>query len=295
MSQPHTDSNYQTIAVSVEHQVAHIRLSRPESLNTMVPAFWKELPAALRAIDAEAQARVIVISATGKHFSAGMDLAVFTGMAATFDGEPARRAERFRRLVLELQDAFNAIEEVRMPVIAAVQGGAIGGAVDLLCACDMRYCTEDAYFSVKETQIGMTADLGTLQRLPRLIPVGLARELAYTGRDFSADEALRAGFVNQVYADQEALLEGVMSIAATIAQQSPMAVSGCKHMINYALDHALSDSLNHMATWQSGMFQMPDVHTALTARQTHTTPQFDNLHGAGSQLHTMTNSDHKQD
>ncbi|MCU7555953.1 crotonase/enoyl-CoA hydratase family protein [Alteromonas sp. ASW11-19] len=295
MSQQKPENTYQTLTVSLEEQVAHIRLSRPDSMNSMVPAFWKELPAALREIDADAEARVVVISSTGKHFSAGMDLAVFTGMAGTFEGEQARRAERFRRLVLELQDAFNAIEELRMPVIAAVQGGAIGGAVDLLCACDMRYSTEDAYFSIKETQIGMTADLGTLQRLPRLIPVGLAKELAYTGRDFSADEALRAGFVNQVYADQEALLSGVMEIATVIAQQSPMAVSGCKHMINYALDHSLADSLNHMATWQSGMFQMPDVQTALAARQTGSTPQFDNLHGGGSQLHTMSKTHKEQD
>lgn len=176
---------YTTLTVSEDGPIAHIQLSRPDALNSMVPAFWNELPAAIRAIDDEARARVIVISSIGKHFSAGMDLAVFENMAKSFTGDPARRAEQMRRQVHLLQASFNVIEQARMPVLAAVQGGAIGGAVDLLCACDMRYCTEDAFFTIKETQIGMTADLGTLQRLPKLIPVGLAKELAYTGTPFS--------------------------------------------------------------------------------------------------------------
>jgi len=270
-------NSYTTISISIADEIAHIRLCRPKELNSMVDAFWTELPEAVRHIDEQALARVIVISSQGKHFSAGMDLSVFQNMGASFNGEPARRAEAFRRHVLKLQDAFNALEEVRMPVLVAAQGGVIGGAVDMISACDVRYCTEDAFFCIKETEIGMTADVGTLQRLPHLIPQGLVRELAYTGRNMMSQEARSSGLVNQVYADQDTMLNEVMKIAKTIAGHSPMAVSGCKEMLNYTRDHSVTDSLNYMATWQSGMLQMPDVMEAMTAGQQKRKPVFDNL------------------
>ncbi len=275
-------SKLETLQVSINKHIAHIQLNRPEALNSMVPAFWQELPAVVRQIDAQAQARVIVISSVGKHFSAGMDLSVFTNMAKDFQGEPARRAERTRRLVLELQDSFNALEEVRLPVLAAVQGGVIGGAVDMICAADSRYCTQDAYFTIKETELGMTADVGTLQRLPHLMPQGLIRELAYTGRNFLSEEAKDCGFVNQVYSDQATMLAAVMKIAAKIAEHSPMAVTGCKEMINYTRDHSVTDSLTYMATWQSGMFQMPDVQEAMTAGQQKRAAVYAPLHKKSS-------------
>lgn len=275
---------YTTLSVSIANHIAHVQLTRPEQLNSMNPAFWHELPTAVRAIDQHSAARVIVISSLGKHFSAGMDLSVFTEMAKDFGGEPARRGEKFRRSVLELQDSFNALEQVRMPVLVAIQGGAIGGAVDMICACDSRYCTEDAFFTIKETEIGMTADVGTLQRLPHLIPQGLVRELAYTGRNWGAQEALSQGFVNQVFTDQESMLNAVMKIAAKIAMHSPMAVAGCKEMINYTRDHTVSDSLNYMATWQSGMFQMPDIQEAMTAQQQKRMPKYEELHDKKSMM-----------
>ncbi|MBT1452467.1 crotonase/enoyl-CoA hydratase family protein [Glaciecola sp. XM2] len=261
----------------VNEHIAHITLSRPEQLNSMIPAFWTELPSLVRALDARGDVRVIVISSTGKHFSAGMDLSVFTNMAEDFKGEPARRAENMRRSILALQDAFNALEEARMPVLVAIHGGAIGGAVDMVCAADCRYCTEDTFFTIKETQIGMTADVGTLQRLPHLIPQGLIRELAYTGRNWSAHEALAQGFVNQIYPSQEAMLDAVMKIARNIAINSPMAVTGCKQMINYTRDHSVSDSLDYMATWQAGMLQMPDVFEAMEAQKSRRLPIFEPL------------------
>jgi enoyl-CoA hydratase len=275
---------YTTLSVSIANHIAHVRLTRPEQLNSMNPAFWHELPNAVRSIDQHSAARVIVISSLGKHFSAGMDLSVFTQMGKDFGGEPARRGEKFRRSVLELQDSFNALEQVRMPVLVAIQGGAIGGAVDMICACDSRYCTEDAFFTIKETEIGMTADVGTLQRLPHLIPQGLVRELAYTGRNWGAQEALAQGFVNQVFADQEAMLKAVMKIASKIAMHSPMAVAGCKEMINYTRDHSVADSLNYMATWQSGMFQMPDIQEAMTAQQQKRMPEYEELHDKKSMM-----------
>ena len=271
---------YSTLEVKQEGHIAHVVLNRPDAMNSMIPEFWTELPAAIREIDDEGKTRVIVISSTGKHFSAGMDLSVFLNMKEDFKGDPSRRAERMRRMVMLLQDSFTAIEQARMPVIGAVQGGAIGGAVDLLSACDMRYCTQDAFFTIKETQLGMTADVGTLQRLPKLIPIGIVKELAYTGRNFGAAEAQQLGFVNQVFDDQTAMLDAVMKIAQQIAMNSPLAVSGTKTMINYAVEHTVAESLTYMATWQAGMFQMEDVFKAMEAQKTKTLPEYPPLYPA---------------
>lgn len=171
-----------------------------------------------------------------------------------------------------------------MPVLVAAQGGVIGGAVDMISACCSRYCTEDAFFCIKETAIGMTADVGTLQRLPHIMPMGLVRELAYTGRNLSAREAESCGFVNKVFASEQAMLDSVMEIAQTIAAHSPMAVHGCKHMITYTRDHNVTDSLDHMATWQAGMFQMPDIQAAIQAQQTKQTPEYPDLHNQFSRM-----------
>ena len=259
--------SYQTFSVQVEEHIAHLQLNRPDACNAMNKVFWQEFPDALRKLDAEAEARVLVISSVGKHFSAGMDLEIFTQPdPQMFNGEAGRRAEAMRRLVLQLQECFTLLESIRIPVISAIQGGCIGGALDLVCATDMRYCTDNAYFTVKETELGMTADLGTLQRLPQLIPSGLARELAYTARKMSATEAKSAGLVNQTFPTQEALLDAVMSTAATIAAQSPLAITGCKQMMNYARDHSVNDSLSYMATWQAGMFQPEDMLQTFSAK-----------------------------
>lgn len=259
--------SYQTFTVQVEEHIAHLQLNRPDACNAMNKVFWQEFPDALRKLDAESEARVLVISSVGKHFSAGMDLEIFTQPdPQMFNGEAGRRAEAMRRLVLQLQECFTLLESIRIPVISAIHGGCIGGALDLVCATDMRYCTDNAYFTVKETELGMTADLGTLQRLPQLIPSGLARELAYTARKMSATEAKNAGLVNQTFPTQEALLDAVMSTAATIAAQSPLAVTGCKQMMNYARDHSVSDSLSYMATWQAGMFQPEDMLQTFSAK-----------------------------
>ena len=279
--------NLKTLTVNIENSIAHIELSRPNELNSMIAEFWQELPQIVREIDEHSAARVIVISSQGKHFSAGMDLSVFANMTANFQGEPSRSAERMRRLVLKLQDSFDALEEVRIPVLVAMQGGVIGGAVDMICACDSRYCTEDAFFTIKETQIGMTADVGTLQRLPNLMPHGLVKEMAYTGRNMPSAEALSCGFVNQVFADQQSMLDHVMKVAQQIAANSPMAVAGCKEMLNYSRENTIRDSLNYMATWQSGMFQMPDVQEAIQAQKEKRHPKFDDLH---TKSHSMTSN-----
>lgn len=267
--------------VSEEDGVAHLQLCRPEAYNTMTPDFWRELPDLVNEISDAGRARAIVISSTGKHFTAGMDLAVFQGPdgigARPSVEEMGRKRAAMREQVLLLQRSFNALEEARMPVLAAIQGACIGGGVDMIAACDMRYCTEDAYFCIQEINIGLTADVGTLQRLPRLIPDGVVRELAYTGRRLPAARAKEVGLVNQVFPSHEALLAGVLEIAREIASRSPLAVCGSKEMIRYVRDHSVADGLNYIATWQSGMFFGGDMQECFRAKQEKRAPAFEDL------------------
>lgn len=269
---------YKSFQVTLENKIAHVQFSRPEAMNSMDKAFWQELPACMSDIESQTDARVIVISSTGKHFSAGMDLGVFSDSSTMPQSkDPSRMAEGLRRLVLQLQATLSSLEEIRLPVLTAIQGGCIGGALDLVCAADSRYCTVDAYFTIKETELGMTADVGTLQRLPKLIPAGIVKELAFTGRKFSAQEALQFGLVNRVYDDQASMMEGVMVTAAQIAANSPLAVTGCKEMLNYSRDHSVADSLKYMATWQAGMFRPNDMMKTFQAKAMKTTAEYDDL------------------
>jgi enoyl-CoA hydratase len=270
--------SYSCFELELVDKIGHIKLNRPDQLNSMIRAFWAELPAAVRALDAAGNVRVVVISSSGKHFTAGMDLSVFQSQSPPpGTREAGRLREVLRRSVLELQDAFNALEQARMPVIAAIQGGCIGGGVDMVCACDMRYCTADAFFCIQETNLGMTADLGTLQRLPHLIPQGVARELAFTGRRLPAQRAKELGLVNDVLPDQESLISAVMQVAREIAARSPLAVHGSKEMLNFARDHSVEEALRYMAAWQSGMFQPADMLESFAAKAQKREPSFDDL------------------
>jgi enoyl-CoA hydratase len=267
--------------VDVADKVAHVRLNRPDELNSMVREFWMELPEIVHGLDARGDVRAIVVSSTGRHFSAGMDLGVFSSgdnaLAGDAAAEMGRVRARLRQTALMLQESFTAFERVRMPVLAAIQGGCIGGAVDMVCAADMRYATADAFFVIQEINIGMTADVGTLQRLPKIIPDGVARELAYTGRRMSAERAREVGLVNEVFATHDELLAGVLDIAREIASKSPLAVWGTKEMVLYARDHTVADSLGHIATWQTGMFQPSDMAEAFTARAEGRDPEYPDL------------------
>ena len=270
-------NEYKCFDVLIEKGVATVTLNRGEKLNTMIPAFWSELPKVIDEINSSGEARVIVLASTGKHFSAGMDLAVFSMDSGESQAEVGRLRANLRENALHLQDSFNCLEKARIPVLAAIQGGCIGGAVDMVTACDMRYASEDAFFCIQEINIGMTADVGTLQRLPKLIPEGVCRELAYTGRRMKADEAKSVGLVNEVFSDQDSLLDGVMEIAEEIASKSPLAIWGSKEMITYSRDHSTSDSLNYIATWQSGMFQPADMKEAFQAKAENRPSEFDDL------------------
>ena len=275
-----TTTDWTCFDVSIEDHVAHIQLKRPEAMNSMVRAFWNELPAIVNDINENARARCIVISSTGKHFCAGMDLAVFGGGGSTAEAAAQDRyvnAEAMRHHVKTLQDSFACLDEARMPVIAAIQGGCIGGAVDMTSACDIRYCSSDAFFVIQEINIGMTADVGTFPRLCKLIPEGWVRELAYTGRRLQAYRAREIGLVNDVFDSHEEVVAHALATAREIASKAPLAVTGSKVMINYARDHTLKDGLDYIAVWQTSMFSGPHMAEAFKAKAEKRDPVFPDL------------------
>ena len=268
---------YQSLAFAMDGAVARLSLNRPEAANAMDLAFWQEMADVFAALEEQREARVVVIDGAGKHFTSGMDLQVFASLQGGESDDPARLREQLRRTVLEFQDSFNAIERCRLPVIAAIHGACVGGGMDLIAATDMRYCTADAFFSIHEINIAMAADVGTLQRLPHLIPAGLMRELAYTGRRLGADEAKACGLVNEVFADKAAMMTAVGKIAGEIASKSPIAVAGTKEMLTYARDHSVADGLNYIATWNAAMLSGADMPAALAAQGERRAAEFEDL------------------
>jgi len=273
-------TEYTCFAVDIEDGVAHIRLNRPQAFNAMNRDFWNELPAIVRDIDDNARARCIVVSSTGKHFTSGMDLQVFDGvdsLTGAGQGDRHTAMESFRRHVHHLQGTFSCLDQARMPVLAAIQGACIGGGVDLVSACDIRYASADAFFCIQEVNIGMTADVGTFPRLCKLIPEGWVREMAYTGRRVPAQKAKEIGLVNEVFDSHEALLEHVLATAREIASKAPLAVAGSKVMINYARDHTIADGLDYIATWQTGMFSGAHMVEAFRAKQEKREASFPDL------------------
>ena len=271
---------YECFEVTIDDNVAHIRLIRPEKRNSITTEFWEELPKIVADIDNNSKARVIMISSTGPHFCAGLDISSF-GSAdekkPSGQEEKTQRNAAFYHNVLHLQNSFSCLETARIPVIACIQGGAIGGGVDLAVACDMRYATEDAFLTIQETNIGMTADVGTFPRLVKLIPEGFVREMAYTGRRVDSNEANRIGLVNAVYPDQATMLEEVMKVAREIASKAPLAVYGCKKMINYARDHSTADGLDYVAIWNASMFKPEEIFEAMSANAENRQGEFASL------------------
>jgi enoyl-CoA hydratase len=257
---------YETLTLSLVDHIATVELARPDKANAMNTPMWRELQECFEWLDTEASVRVVILAGQGKHFCAGLDLASFgDDVFAGSDSEPGRTAERLRRRILELQDNLTSIERCRVPVLAAIHGACVGGGIDMTTCCDMRYCSEDAFFSIKEIDIGMTADVGTLQRLPHLIGQGVVRELAYTGRRLDAAEAYELQLVNRVYADRESMMEDVSNIAREIATKSPLAIRGTKEMLLYSRDHSVTDGLNYIATWNAGMLSQHDLMTSMSA------------------------------
>jgi len=218
---------------------------------------------------------VAILAGNGKHFCAGLDLAMFQTFFEGAESDPARTSEKMRLLLLQLQGNLTAIERCRKPVLAAIHYTCVGGGIDMTCCADMRYCTEDAYFAIKEIDLGMAADVGTLQRLPRLIGDGMVRELAYTGRRMDAQEARDVGYVNRVFPDRDTMLEEVSAIARNIAAKSPLAVRSSKEMLLYMRDHTVADGLNYIATWNAGLLSTADLLKTVEAQATGGTIEYD--------------------
>jgi len=258
--------NFETLSVALADGVVTVELNRPDKANAMNQAMWQDIRSAFRWVDETRAARVAILGGRGKYFTSGLDLGMVAGFKKQNEDDcDGRYREELRRKILDLQDALSAIERCRKPVIAAIHGACIGGGIDLITCCDMRYAAVEAYFSIKEIDLGITADVGTLQRLPKLVPDGIARELAYTGRRFDAAEARQIGMVNRVYDSAESLRTGVAEIAMTIAGKSPLAVRGIKEMLVYSRDHSVADGLNHVATWNAAMLMSEDLNEAMAA------------------------------
>lgn len=276
MNDTRTDpASLQTLRLSLADGVARVTLNRPQKANAINLAMWHELRAAMAWVARTDAARVAILDAAGAHFSAGLDLASFDELQAqTRDPCEARSREKLRRLILDIQDTVTSIERCPKPVIAAVHAACVGGGIDIITACDLRYCSANAWFSVKEIDVGLVADVGTLQRLPRLVGDGLARELAFTGRRFDGAEAQAIRLMNRCFDSDVALRAGVEEIARTLAAKSPLALRGTKEMLNYARDHRIGDGLEHVATWNAAMLYSADLQEALAAGRDKRPPRF---------------------
>jgi enoyl-CoA hydratase len=259
--------------LSFADNIAHFVLNRPEAMNTMHPTFWRELDAVLMQLQREGAARALVISSTGKHFSAGMALETFSNAIQMDDKTPEGRAAIFDSLA-DLQVTFTKLESLRIPVIVAIQGGCIGGAVDMVTACCIRYATQDTFFCIQEINIGMVADVGTLQRLPKLMPEAVVKELAYTGRRLKADKALTYGLVNEVFDSKEAMLDAALQCAKEIAAKPPIAIWGTKQAIHYTRDHSVEDSLKQMGWLQGAIWSNAHVREAIVAAKAKRPAEF---------------------
>ena len=274
-------AKYKSFTVDVADHVASLVLSRPDELNTMSRDFWVELGEVLEEINKNSEVRVVVMSSTGKHFCAGMDLSAFSnGVDNIPDGKKpdhARIGEAVYRVAKELQGYISSVEKIRVPVIAAIQGGCIGGAVDLVTACDIRLASKDAFFCIQEINIGMAADVGTLQRLPKIIPDSKMREMAYTGRRMYADEAKETGLVSDTYESQEEMLAAANELAKVIASKSPVAIYGLKAVMNYSRDHSVSEGLEYNALWSGAMLSQKDMTEAITANMEKRDATFNDL------------------
>ncbi len=263
--------------------IAHLQLNRPERLNTLAPGFFRALRDTVQALDDAGDTRVLLISSTGRHFSAGMALDVFEpgggdgALATLLDTGSARRRLAFQDGLRRLMHTLDVLEAARFPVVCAVQGGCVGGALDLAAACDIRVASADAFFTVQEIHIGMAADLGVLQRLPRIVPPGVAREMAYTGERVGAERALAVGLVNAVLPDADALQAHALDLARQIAEKSPLAVAGSKRALNYAVDHPTHEALAQMTLLQSAIFDLGEMQRAIAGWKARTAADFDPL------------------
>jgi enoyl-CoA hydratase len=269
-------SEYRAIRLEKREAVAEVVLIGPGKGNAMGPDFWREMPEVFTRLDHDDEVRAVIVRGDGSHFSYGLDLAAMMGNLGQHFGGANLAAERTAMLdlVLQMQQAFDRVEACRKPVIAAVNGWCIGGGLDLIAACDMRLCSADARFSLREVKVAIVADLGSLQRLPRIIGEGNTRELALTGKDISAERALRMNLVNEIYDTPEALLDAARTTAREIADNPPLVVQGIKRVMNYCADKSVKDGLEYVAVWNSAFLQSHDLGEAMAAFMERRAPRF---------------------
>ena len=258
-------NDFFTLLQEPDTGIATLELNQPARMNTLTPAFFPAFRDAVQRLSDEGQTRVLIVRSTGKHFSAGMALEVFATQADWLNLRTARDRLAFQDHLRRLMGCFDVLDEARFPVICAVQGACVGGALDLAAACDLRVCSADAFFTVQEIHIGMAADLGVLQRLQRIVPQGLAREMAYTGERLPAARALSGGLVNAVLPDTDALHVHARHLAHAMATKSPPAMVGSKRALNFARDHGTREALDQMVLLQSAIFDIDEMARAIQA------------------------------
>ncbi|MFN3380325.1 MAG: crotonase/enoyl-CoA hydratase family protein [Runella zeae] len=258
--------NFETFQLNIESHLAHVTFNRPERANALNQKAWDEMKSIFEYLDENEDVRVIILSGAGKHFCAGIDLELLMNVAQFSQKCEGRKREQLRKKILDLQAPINAIEQCSKPVIAAIHGGCIGAGVDIASACDMRYAVSDAFFTIKEIDMGMVADLGTLQRLPKIIAPGIAREMAFTGRNVSGQEAERIGLVNRSFETSDAMNAEILNIAQLIASKSPLAIRGTKNVMNYSRDHSVGEGLEYIANWNAAMLLSDDLTEAFQAK-----------------------------
>lgn len=266
---------YESFNVEIQNYVAQVAINRPDKVNSLHQKAWDEMKALFESFNSNKEVRVIVLSGEGKHFCAGIDVTMLMGISNfSAKGCEARKREDFIEGLQYLQDCVSAIEKCKKPVLAAIHSGCIGGGVDIATACDMRYCTEDAYFTIKEVDMGLVADIGTMQRLPKIIPYGIAAEMAYTGRKVSGAEAKSIGLANNCYPDKETMMEQVLKIATLIASKSPVVIRGTKHILQHTRDNTVADGLQYIQAWNAAMIYSDDLMEALHAFMQKRAPVF---------------------
>ncbi|KAL2543396.1 delta-3 [Abeliophyllum distichum] len=275
------EGKYKSIEIkrkSPNSRVFYVYLNRPSRGNALSPDFFVEFPEALSSLDQNPKVAVIILAGAGPHFCSGIDLQTLKSQSkGTVSNDSGRTGEKLRREIKVMQRSITAIEDCRKPVIAVVHGACVGGGVDIVTACDIRYCTESAFFCVKEVDLAIAADLGSLQRLPAIVGFGNAMELSLTARRFSGLEAKELGLVTKVFDSKEAMEDGVAAIAEGIASKSPLAVVGTKRVLIQSRDLTMDQGLDYIATWNSGVLLSEDLNEAISAQLQKRKPVFAKL------------------
>lgn len=271
-------SNFKYFKVDVNQRIAEVSFNRPDKANSLHVPAWEEMKEVFNSVSENPEVRVVILRGEGKHFCAGMDLEALMGGAIQIETDcEARKRNHIRQFILKIQDIITSIEDCKKPVIAAVHNACVGGGINIVTACDMRYCADNAFFSIKETDLGLVADIGVLQRLPNIINPGLVAELAFTGRKVFGKEAQRMGLVTESFESEVLLLEKVREMAAQIATKSPLVIQGIKEMLLYKRDHSVQESMDFMAMYNAGMFLSKDLYEAFGAYTQKREPKYENF------------------